>query len=192
MGLAALIGLALHGYGYILILAIPGVPVFIWHLYLVGRRAERRQLGVELVASGVLALAAPAAYWVAMGSATPAGWGLWALTWLQSAASIVYAYLRLEQRQWDEVLDLTTRIKRGQRALLYTSFNLLSVIILALGGWLPVLLPLPYALQWIETIWGTLQPAVEVKPTQIGLRQLAVSSLFTILFIFDLGLRADT
>jgi len=187
VGLAALIGLALHGYGYILILAVPGVPVFIWHLYLVGRRAERRQLGVELVASGVLALAAPAAYWVAVGSATPAGWGLWALTWLQSAASIVYAYLRLEQRQWDEVLDLTTRIKRGQRALLYTSFNLLSVIILAFGGWLPVLLPLPYTLQWIETIWGTLRPAVGVKPTQIGLRQLAVSSLFTIMFILTWG-----
>lgn len=187
VGLSALTGIVLHGFGYILILAIPGVPVFIWHLYLVGRRAERRQLGVELVASGVLALAAPAAYWVAVGSTTPAGWGLWALIWLQSAASIVYAYLRLEQRHWDQVPDLTSRIKRGQRALLYTSFNLLSVIILSLGGWLPVLLTLPYTLQWIETIWGTLQPAVGVKPARIGLRQLAVSSLFTILFILSWG-----
>lgn len=183
VGLLALTGLVLDGFTYILILAVPGAPVFLWHLYLVSRRAERRQMAVELVASGVLALAAPAAYWVAAGTPDPTGWGLWALTWLQSAASIVYAYLRLEQRQWEQVPDLAVRIKRAQRSLLYTTFNLATVTALALTGWLPALLPLPYVLQWIESIWGALRPAVGVKPTRIGFRQLAVSSLFTLLFI---------
>ncbi|MCJ7695293.1 MAG: YwiC-like family protein, partial [Anaerolineaceae bacterium] len=56
-----IIGLILLGYTYILILAIPGILVFSWHLYLISKRAERRQAGVEIVASGVLALTAPAA-----------------------------------------------------------------------------------------------------------------------------------
>jgi hypothetical protein len=47
----------------------------------------------------------------------------------------------------------------------------------------PGLLPLPYLLQWGETLWGTLNPAVGMKPTRIGIRQLIVSTLFTLLFI---------
>ena len=41
------------GYSEILILAVPGIPVFSWHLYLVSRRQERRKIGVEVIACGV-------------------------------------------------------------------------------------------------------------------------------------------
>jgi hypothetical protein len=183
VGLAALSALVAQGFAYLLVLALPGLPVFAWHLVLVSRRAERRQLGVELVAAGVLALAAPAAYWVGVGRPEPLGWWLLALVWLQSAASIVYAYLRLEQRTWNQVPDLGARLRMGWRALLYTTFNLVAVLALSFAGALPPLLPLPYALQWSETVWGTLRPAVGVRPTAIGVRQLVVSTLFTILFI---------
>ncbi|HNH79839.1 MAG TPA: YwiC-like family protein, partial [Anaerolineales bacterium] len=60
----ALLGLILEGFAYILYLAIPGAPVFAWHLWLVSKRSERRQSGVEIIATGVLALVAPAALWV--------------------------------------------------------------------------------------------------------------------------------
>jgi hypothetical protein len=183
IGLAAFVALATQGFGYLLILALPGALVFIWHLYLVSRRAERRQAGVEVVASGVLALAAPAAYWVGVGRPDPMGWWLFALTWMQSAASIVYAYLRLEQRELPAIPETNTRLLMGRRALIYTTFNLAWVIFLSIFQVLPILLPLPYLLQWGETLWGTLRPAVGIKPTTIGLRQLLVSSLFTVLFI---------
>jgi hypothetical protein len=98
VGLLGLAGLISLGFTYVLILAVPGIPVFAWHLYLVTRRAERRQAGVEIVGSGVLALAAPAAYWVGTGRPDPLGWWLFALVWFQSAASIVYAYLLLERQ----------------------------------------------------------------------------------------------
>lgn len=176
-------GLILRGFGYVLYLAIPGLLVFGWHLWLVSRRAERRQMGVEIVASGVLALSAPAAYWISIGSTDPLGWWLWGLTWLQSAASIVYAYLRLEQRTWSEIPNVKSRLRFGQRAILYSSFNLGLTTILSTLGFLPSWIFLSYALQFIETIWGTMNPAVGVKPTRIGLRQLIVSTLFTILFI---------
>ncbi len=186
-GLAAVAGLAALGFGQLLLLAVPAVPVFAWHMVLVSRRAERRQLGVEVVASGVLALAAPAAYWVASGTThllgDPLGWWLWLLAWLQSASSIVYAYLRLEQRVLKHRPTLPERLSLARRALLYTSFNLIFVGLLSGLGRLPPLLGVPYAVQWIETVWGTLRPACGMRPTAIGLRQLAVSGLFTIAFI---------
>jgi hypothetical protein len=188
VALAALAGLILQGFGYLLILALPGLPVFIWHLYLVSKRAERRQAGVEIVGSGVLALSAPAALWVGLGWPDPQGWWLFALAWLQSAASIVYAYLRLEQRELKIYPPLAMRFQLARRALLYASFNLMAVLVLSLSGLLPPLLPLPFALQWAETIWGTLHPAVGAKPTAIGVRQLLVSTLFTILFILALNI----
>jgi YwiC-like protein len=182
-GLAALAGLIGQGFTFLLILLIPGAPVFAWHLYLVSQRAERRQLGVELVGTGVLALAAPAGFWVGVGSYEPTGWWLFFLTWFQSAASIVYAYLRLEQRHLTEKPDLATRFQMGWRALLYAFFNFTMVLVLSRAGILPFWLFAPYFLQFGETCLGTLNPAIGVKPTQIGIRQLVVSILFTISFI---------
>jgi hypothetical protein len=187
LGLAGLVGL---GFAYILVLAIPGIPVFAWHLYLVTRRAERRQAGVEIVGSGVLALGAPTAYWVGTGSPDSLGWWLFALVWVQSAASIVYAYLRLEQRVLPAIPPAAKRLRMGRRALLYTGFNFTAVLAVSLAGLLPPLLPLPYAVQMAETVWGTLHPAVNAKPTAIGIRQLIVSTLFTILFILAWSYRA--
>jgi len=181
--LLALIGLLTSGNGYILLLAIPGVPVFAWQLWLVSKREERRQVNVEIIATGVLALAAPAAYWVGIGQYDPIGWWLWVLTWLQSAASIVYAYLRLEQRDWKDVPPRRELWKAGLRAFAYTSFNLLLTLGLGLFSVLPRLLFLPYLVQWSETVWGIFHPAVKWKPVRIGTRQLIVSTLWTILFI---------
>jgi hypothetical protein len=170
-------------YRFILYLAIPGAIVFGWHLFLVSKRRERGQPGVEIIASGVLALAAPAAYWVSLGYYEPMGWWLWILNWFQSAASIVYAYLRLEQRTLKQMPKRIERLRMGRRALLYTSFNLLAATILSIMNRLSELIFLPFLLQWLETIWGMMNPAIGVKPTRIGIRQLIVSILFTILFI---------
>jgi hypothetical protein len=187
--LLALAGLIADGFIYILYLAIPGIPVFIWHLYLVSKRAERRQAGVEILATGALSLAAPAAYWIGQGAYDPLGWALWLLTWLQTAASIVYAYLRLEQRtshvkgEQAEGAERSELWHMGKRAFQYTSFNLGLTLALGWSAWLPRWIFVPYLLQWLETIWGITHPAIGWKPTAIGIRQLIVSTLFTVLFI---------
>jgi len=200
--LLSLAGLIIDSFAYILYLAIPGIPVFIWHLYLVSKRAERRQAGVETLATGALSLVAPAAYWIGQGKYDPLGWALWLLTWLQSAASIVYAYLRLEQRalprKGEQVEGPALSGGRpqskgpvrseqwslGKRAFQYTSFNLALTLALGWSAWLPRWIFVPYLLQWLETIWGITHPARGWKPTAIGIRQLIVSTLFTVLFIF--------
>ena len=181
--LLALGGLVAGGFTYVLYLAIPGIPVFAWHLYLVGKRAERKQPGMGILATGALALAAPAAYWIGRDGYDLTGWALWILTWLQSAASIVYAYLRLEQRGQAEGIERSEQWAMGKRALQYTSFNLALSLLLGLSNWLPRWIFVPYFLQWFETVWGISHPAIGWKPTAIGIRQLIVSTLFTLLFI---------
>src|ERR1051325_3958379 len=183
IALLAVIGLFRAGFGYLLFLAIPGLPVFAWHLWLVSKRAQRRQINVEILATGVLSLAAPAAYWVGMGQYTPIGWWLWILIWFQTAASIVYAYLRLEQRELAEIPARSELWKMGVYAFVYTTLNLVSALVLGLGSVLPRFLFLPYLVQWSETVWGIFHPAIKWKPTRIGVRQLIVSILWTILFI---------
>jgi hypothetical protein len=185
--LIALIGLFRSGFGYLLYLTIPGVPVFAWHLWLVSKREERRQVNVEIIATGVLSLVAPAAYWVGIGGYDPAGWWLWILVWLQTAASIVYAYLRLEQRELAEIPTRNELWMRGFRAFAYTAFNFASTLTLGLVSILPRFLFLPYLVQWSETMWGIFHPAFRWKPTRIGIRQLIVSTLWTILFIITWG-----
>lgn len=183
----ALTGLILGNFGFVLYLAIPGAPVFAWHLWLVSQRAERRQAGVEVIATGVLALAAPAAYWVGIGKYDPAGWWLWLFAWLQSAASIVYAYLRLSQRDISpEQAAATSRgewRQMGKRAFLYTSFNGILSAVLGALNYIPIFVFIPFLAQWLETLWGITHPALGWKPVRIGVRQLIVSVLWTILFV---------
>ncbi|HSL29119.1 MAG TPA: YwiC-like family protein [Anaerolineales bacterium] len=185
---AIILLLALHelvnaGFGYMLVLGIPGVFVFAWHLRLISQRQERRQVNVEIIATGVLSLAAPAAYWVGMGRYDPTGWWLWILVWLQTAASILHAYMRLEQRELREVPPSRELLNLGLPALIYTTLNLIMTLSLGLASSLPPLLFIPYLVQWLETVWGVFHPAIQWKPTRIGIRQLIVSTLWTILFI---------
>ena len=182
-----LLGLLLEGFGHILFLAVPGVPVFAWHLWLVSQRSERKQVSIEVIATGVLSLSAPAAYWVGVREYDPLGWWLWGFTWLQSAASIVYAYLRLDQRDLKQ--DRASVMSRGEwwrmgtRALTYTSFNLVVSCSLGLLNLVPRFIFVAFLAQWLETIWGITHPAVGWKPAKIGIRQLVVSILWTVLFI---------
>lgn len=184
---AALIGLVFAGYGYILYLAVPGAPVFAWHLWLVSKRAERRQINIEIVATGVLALSAPAIYWIGVQSYNPIGWWLWLFAWLQSAASIVYAYLRLAQRETkrDQAASMTRAdwFKLGCRALLYTTFNVVFTVGAGIVGAIPFWAFTSFLLQWLETVWGVTHPAVGWNPVRIGVRQLIVSTLWTVLFV---------
>jgi hypothetical protein len=174
--------------GYIVYLAVPGAPVFAWHLWLVSRRSERRQAGVEIIATGVLSLVAPAAYWIGRGGYDPQGWWLWALTWTQSAASIVYTYLRLEQRDTLSAGESASGVGRrelwrmGCRAFLYTSFNVLATFLLGLVGILPWV-SVAYLVQWLETCWGIEHTTAGWKPSRIGMRQLVISILWTVLFV---------
>lgn len=181
--LLAVLALVRSGNAQILWLAIPGVVVFAWHMWLVSRREERGQRGVELVAAGVLALAAPAAYWVAGGPGALDAWLLWLLTWLQSAASIVFVYLRLAQRRLPAMPAPGERWRMGARTLAYHVFNLAVAAGLSAFGRVPILVPIAFALMLADALEGVSRPPVGARPTAIGLRQLGSSALFAAVMI---------
>lgn len=181
IALLHLYGLFLRGYGFVLILAVPGVIVFLWYLLLVARRDERRQKGVEILGSGVLALSAPAAYWIGIEWLDPRGWLLWALCWIFAAMSIVHVYARLDQRRLGAAGGILRR--PGRRALAINTVLTALVAVLALLGSSPALLLIPFLAQWGESAQAAFAVTPPPRPTAIGLRQLAVSTLFTVLFI---------
>ena len=75
--------------------------------------------------------------------------------------------------------NLLTLKRRAERKI----EHLFLVLVLGLVSVLPRFLFLPYLVQWSETLWGIFHPAVRWKPTRIGVRQLIVSTLWTIIFI---------
>lgn len=187
IALLMLVGLGMRGYLEVVLLAIPGLAIFGWHLLLVSKRGERKQAGLEIIASGALSLAAPAAYWIGRGEYNSLGWELWLLVWMQSAASIVHAYLRLEQRKQTQFPARPAQLQMAKRALMYTSFNLLVSILLGIFSILPNLLFIAYLPQWLETLWWTFNPNIKAKPVAIGVRQTVVSTLFIVLFLIFWG-----
>ncbi len=190
-GLGALAAGALVGMGYrhVLWLAVPAVPMFVWYLaWLVRRPGQRRQIGLELLGSGVLALAAPAAYWTAGGAGTLAAWTLWGVCWLQSAGSILHVYLRLAQRGLDHAPSPAARLRMGAGSLGFHAAALVVAGGLAAAGVVPPLVALAFAALAGYALFGTLQPALAARPQRIGVQQLAASALFVLLAALAYGL----
>lgn len=184
LGAALLFGvLVLRGYAFLLWLGIPASIVMAWQLWLVTRRRER-QIGIELVGAGTLALAAPAAYWVSAGAMTTPGWWLWLLAWLYAASSIVYVYLRLKQRRMKEMPPRTEQWREGRRTLLYTGASVVLTAALAVLQYVPTFVPLVFVLAAAHFVYGITHPCVGVKPARIGIEQ----SLATLGFYVVLGI----
>jgi hypothetical protein len=171
------------GHARVLVLAVPGVLVFGWHLWLVSRREERGQLGVEVVGAGVLALTAPGAYWVCGGTSAGLPWLLWLLCWLQAAASIVLVYFRLGCRKLQAIPPLRERMRDGSRTLAYNGFNAVLASALALAAAIPELMASAFLLMLLDAIAAVARPPVGLPPTRIGVRQLLASSLFVVLCV---------
>ena len=169
---------------YFLYLALAALPVLVWQLILVMRREERGQMGIELVGSGVLALAAPAAYWITKDGMNLTGWLLWILCWIQSAGAIVYVYLRLEYRRLTEMPNAQDRLNMATRALLYNTFNVVAVIALVAFSYIPTLVVIPFIVMLLEVIYGALiKPGIGAKPVLIGVRQVVITVIFVALMI---------
>jgi hypothetical protein len=190
LALLGALGLLATGYGFILWLGLAALPVLAWQMWLVARREERGQMGVELVGAGVLCLAAPAAYWVNIGEMDAAGWWVFALCWLQAAGAIVYIFLRLEHRRMTTLPDWPERFKMGRRAALYNFANLIVVFAMVAFGIVPWGVLIPFALLLGETVYGGLmRPGIGAKPVTIGIRQVVVTVVFAVLMIIAYRLR---
>ncbi len=180
---AGSLALTRAGHATVLWFGAPALPVLGWHLALVARRAERDHMGADIVGAGVLALAAPAAHAVVIGQITGTAWMLWALCWFQSAAAVVFVFLRLAQRRLSEIPETSVRWRTGRRAMLYHGFNVIGSLALALLGFAPRLTVVPFAAMWVYAVYGVLRPAVGVRPTRLGFAQVGATVVFSVLLI---------
>lgn len=180
---AAVPSLLAHGHARILWLLVPGAGMFAWHLALVARRTERRRMGVEILAGCVLALAGPAAYWVAGGRAYPEPWVLWALCSLHTAASIANVYLRLDQRLWPSLPPLAARLRAGRATLLWHVAGLAAAAGFAAVHHAPWAATVPFAVVLVDGVDAALRPCVGARPAKVGIRQMVVMLVFVALMI---------
>ncbi len=178
-GVAALhvLGLVLRGFAYLLWLALPGVLVLAWHLWLTARRLERRRMLIEILGAAFLALSAPAAMWVGQGHADPRGWALFALVTLHGAWAVLYGVLRLSQRAPGQRRPPPRGAVLGVAAL-----GLAAAVGMSALGWVPALTPLAFLVQPLETLRGRRFTASGMRPKQIGFQLLYAAILHTLLF----------
>ncbi len=180
---AGSLALTRAGHATVLWFGAPALPALWWQLALVARRAERGQIGADIVGAGVLALAAPAAHAVVIGRITGTAWLLWGLCWFQSAAAVVFVFLRLAQRHLSGIPATAVRWRMGRRAMLYHGFNVIGSLALALLGFVPRLTVVPFAAMWAYAVYGMLRPAVGVRPTRLGFAQVGATVVFSVLMI---------
>lgn len=184
LALAGLAGLVAAGHAWILWLALLALPVLTWQMGLVARRAERGQMAAELVGSGVLCLAAPAAYGVSVGGLDATAFWLWLLCWLQAAGGVVTIYLALHYRRMKTVPDGPQRRRLAWRSTLYNVANPLIVGALALRGHVPPLAVVAFLPALAEAlVVGLVRPPVGVKPGVIGAWQTGLTLVFALLLI---------
>jgi len=163
---------------HVLGLAAPGLVVFGLYIWLVFRKAERRQMTMEMVACGVMALAAPAAYWAAGGADYPEPWVLWALTWIHSTAAVANVYLRLDQRRWPGTGTWQARLAAGRRTLLHHGLGLLLAVLFVALQQAPPLVILAFAFALLDALDTVYRPTPGARPARIGVRQLVSTTVF--------------
>lgn len=168
----------------VLLLVIPGSVMLGYQLLQVYRRNERKQKNFEMISTGLLAATAPLLLFIARGSFDISDLFLWLLLWFQSAASIEYAFSRLQQRTWKEMPDSKERIQNGMDALIKTALNLIFVYLLIQRDVVGENLWVAFLPQFVEVVLSIWKPALNAKPVAIGVRQLGVSISFLLLFMF--------
>lgn len=177
LGVCAGLVLLLRGHAEILLLLPLAAPVILWDIVLVYDRRDRHHLARDLCAAGVLSLAGPAAYLSCNGNDPSTAILLPLLPGLQSTASVLHMFLRLEQRRWGTAGTLTYRLRRGLLPWLHHATNAILAIGLAFGGWAPPAAAIALLLPLLEASWAIVYPQIGHSPKKLGLRQLAISSM---------------
>jgi len=186
VGATAVPCLLAHDEARALVYVLPGAALFAWHLRLVARREERRNVAITLLSGGALAFAAPAAYVVAGGPDATQAWVLWLLCAVHTAASITTVYLRLDQRGWRARPGAAAELRAGRGTLLAHAVAIAAAAGTAAVGrasaWTVVL----FALAALDGVVAVRRPGLGVRPAHVGLHQLAVDVAFAVLLALTL------
>lgn len=173
--------LVIDGNARVLLLAVPALPIFAWHFYLVAQANERRQMLRDVLASLALALSGTAAYWSCGGDDMVTAVLVWLLPGLHSSASVVHMFLRLAQRRWTDAGALSRRLRFGIFPLAHHSMNFAIAVLLYGADNLSIVGVIAFVVCFIEGMIAVVKPQVGHTPKRLGMRQLAVSTAFSLL-----------
>lgn len=176
-------GLVEQGHTRVLLLGLLATPLLLWYSFLVSRKSERHQHGMEYATAAVLALALPAAYWVCGGMSDFEPWVLWGLVTLHSVTTVIHVSKILELRRTKRMQNL-----RYARRILASTLPFAALCLMAAGVWAWVgfvswLTIAAFLVPIADIAQSAVLPPVGIKPTQLGLRQLTTSSLFVVLMV---------
>lgn len=137
---------------------------------------EDRTILGEILAITGLALAAPAAYYVARGRWGSTALWLWALSALYFTSSVFYVKLRVLSAGRRE----EARRSVWRQCLFYHSFLLAALILLAVTGRVNLFVLCAFAPILARTVWVLLRPARWLDLTRIGLLEIVYSLIFLV------------
>jgi hypothetical protein len=169
LALAALAGLVALGHGRILVLFAPLSGLLaVYLLVALRQRARLRSLGMEMAGAAGLAISAPAAYAAATEQLNATAWFLWLLAGLLNVLGVLYVRRRLADN----------RQQAGNRLgqLLAHSAALIFVVLLAVGGAVPWLAPLPFVALVVRAAWLARRPRPVENVKRFGFTEVAVEA----------------
>jgi YwiC-like protein len=145
---------------------------------------DRTALG-EVMAIVGLAMAAPAAHYVASGQWTLAALWLWALSAAYFSSSVFYIKLRVTGLHAKNQQD---KERARRQCIGYHSILVASLLVLAVARSLPPLALIAFAPVLARALWGLLKPARRLNLKRIGIAEVVYALFF--LFVITLTFRS--
>lgn len=168
---------------WLVFLALTGAILLVLYLFQVGQRAEMSATGEMLGVLG-LALGAPAAYYATTGRVDATAAFLWVLTGVYFGATIFYIKLKVrEQPRLVAPPSWVDRLYAGRVTIAYHVVMVLTVLLFAVTGSVPLLLSLAFVPAMVKAVNGTMQWTRRPNLKHLGMVEAIHAAVFAIVLI---------
>jgi hypothetical protein len=154
------------------------------YLWLASRREEMSTLG-EWIGIAGLALGAPGAYLVAVGSLDATALVLYVLNVLYFGGTVFYIKFKVREQPRAVSLsaDLKSRLWAGRTTLAFHGLVFLFIGVIALQGWVPAIILFAFALPLCKVVNGVITRPVRINIPRLGITELALTVVFALVVL---------
>ncbi len=164
------------------LLGLISLVAYLWHA---AHRAEMTTIG-EWIGIAGLALGAPGAYLVATHRLDATAWALYLLNVLYFGGTVFYIRFRVrdQTRLAKSGVDWRSRLWAGRITLLYHLLAIGAVVLFAVLGFVPALVPLAFVLPMCKTVGGVFSMPGRLNMRRLGFMELGLTTLFALAVLF--------
>ncbi len=164
------------------LLGLISLVVYLWHA---AHRAEMTMIG-EWVGIAGLALGAPGAYLVATHRLDGTAWAIYLLNVLYFGGTVFYIRFRVREqpRLAKSGADWRSRLWAGRITLLYHLLAIGAVVLFAVLGLVPALMPLAFILPMCKTVGGIFAKPARLNMRRLGFVELGLTTLFALVVLY--------